>query len=75
VDLEPVRNERRVEEAETRRNTSTGFIVQEGALCRGSPARDLEPTAAYRLGIDKGRSLEGKPHWMGKFFQSGANHH
>jgi hypothetical protein len=33
-------------------NTITGFIVQEGALCRGIPARELEPTAIYRLGVD-----------------------
>jgi hypothetical protein len=32
-------------------NTSTGFIVQEGALWRGSPARKLEPTGTYRLGV------------------------
>jgi hypothetical protein len=24
-------------------NTNTGFIVQEGALWRGTPARELEP--------------------------------
>jgi hypothetical protein len=25
-------------------NASTGFVVEEGALWRGTPARELEPT-------------------------------
>jgi hypothetical protein len=55
-------------------NTSTGFIVQDRALQRGIPARELEPTATYRLGVDTGKCLEGKPCSVGKFFQSGVNH-
>jgi hypothetical protein len=34
-------------------NSSTGFIGEE-TLWRGSPARELEPTAAYRLEEDIG---------------------
>jgi hypothetical protein len=29
-------------------NTSTGFIVQTGALWRGTSAKELEPTASHR---------------------------
>jgi hypothetical protein len=32
-------------------NTSTGFIVQVGALWRGTPPREIEPTATHRLGL------------------------
>jgi hypothetical protein len=32
--------------------TSTGFIVQEEAWWRGTPARKLEPPATYRLDVD-----------------------
>jgi hypothetical protein len=35
-------------------NTSTGFIVQAGALWRGTPARELEPIATHKLGLDIG---------------------
>jgi hypothetical protein len=35
-------------------NTSAGFIVQAGALWRGTPARELEPIATHRLGLDIG---------------------
>jgi hypothetical protein len=42
--------------------------VEKRSLWRGSPARELEPTAAYRLGVDTGgaggkipgRLLDGK---------------
>jgi hypothetical protein len=43
-----------MEEQREGSNASTGSIVWEGALRRGTPARELEPTAAYRLGVDKG---------------------
>jgi hypothetical protein len=46
-----VRNERDMEEAERCSNTSTGFIVQ---AVEGTPARELEPTATHRLGLDIG---------------------
>jgi hypothetical protein len=32
-------------------NVDTGFLWRRGPV-EGSPARELEPTAAYRLGID-----------------------
>jgi hypothetical protein len=48
-------------------NTSTGFIVQEGVLWRGSPAR--EPTAAYRLGVDSREQSGGEALLGGKILQ------
>jgi hypothetical protein len=49
---------------------STGFIVREGALQRGTTTRQLEPPATYRLGILRELSggetpLDGKifPEW------------
>jgi hypothetical protein len=43
----------RMEEAWNRQkdgtNASTGFIIWEVSLRRGSPERELEPPAAYRL--------------------------
>jgi hypothetical protein len=33
-------------------NTSTGFIVQVRPLWRGTSARELEPIATHRLGLD-----------------------
>jgi hypothetical protein len=42
-----------MEEAERCSNTSTGFIVQ---AVEGTPARELEPTATHRLGLDIGGS-------------------
>jgi hypothetical protein len=56
-------------------NASTGFIVWEGPLWRRSPARELEPKAADRLGVDIGIGLEGKRHCARKFFWCGVNHH
>jgi hypothetical protein len=56
-------------------NTSTWFIVLEGVLQQGTPSRQMESTAAYRLGVDIGEHLEVKPLWVGKFFQSAINHH
>jgi hypothetical protein len=35
-------------------NTSTGFTVQAEALWKGTLARELEPTATHRLGLDIG---------------------
>jgi hypothetical protein len=35
-------------------NASIGFIIQEETIKRGYPARELEPTATYRLGLDIG---------------------
>jgi hypothetical protein len=32
-------------------NASTRFIVREGAMWRGTPARELESPATYRLGV------------------------
>jgi hypothetical protein len=49
-----------MEEAERKFKCSTGFIIQEGALWRGSPVRELEPTAAYRLGVDTGEQSGGE---------------
>jgi hypothetical protein len=49
-----LRNDRGKEETERHSNTSTGFIVQAGALWRETPARELEPTAMHRLGLDTG---------------------
>jgi hypothetical protein len=46
--------------------TSTGFIVQEGALQRGTTARELEPTAAYRLGVAIGERSGGETLLGGK---------
>jgi hypothetical protein len=43
-----------MEEARNGSNTSTGFIVQAGALGRETPARKLEPIAIHRLGLDIG---------------------
>jgi hypothetical protein len=40
-------------------NISTGFIAQERDLWRESPARQLEPSTAYRLGVVLGK-LRGK---------------
>jgi hypothetical protein len=37
-------------------NTSTRFIMEE-TLRKGSPARELEPTPAYKLGIDRYRGV------------------
>jgi hypothetical protein len=37
-------------------NTSTGFIVQAGAMLRGTPARELEPMATHKLVLDIGAS-------------------
>jgi hypothetical protein len=42
-------------------NVSTGFIVQEGALRKGTPEKQLELPATYLLGIDTGSGLKGKP--------------
>jgi hypothetical protein len=39
-----------------------GFIVWEEALGRGSPARELEPPATYRLGVDKRREKSQEGH-------------
>jgi hypothetical protein len=35
-------------------NTNTEFIVQPGALWRGTPVKELEPTATHRLELDIG---------------------
>jgi hypothetical protein len=35
-------------------NTSTGFTVQGGATWKKTPARELEPIATHRLGLDVG---------------------
>jgi hypothetical protein len=35
-------------------STSIGFIAREGALQRETPARELEPPATYRFGVDIG---------------------
>jgi hypothetical protein len=45
-------NERGMEEAERRLKTGTGFIVEAGVLWRLFPARELQPTATHRLGLD-----------------------
>jgi hypothetical protein len=47
-------------------NTSTGFIVWEGALWRWISARELESTAAYRLGVDIGERSGGETPLGGK---------
>jgi hypothetical protein len=41
-----------MEEAERPLNTTTGCIVWKGTLRRGTPARELGPSATYRLGVD-----------------------
>jgi hypothetical protein len=43
-----------MEEARNGSNTSTGFIVQAGALGRATPAKELEPIDMNRLGLDIG---------------------
>jgi hypothetical protein len=73
-----VRNERGMAEKERERergrpgsNASTGFVVQEEALQRGTPARELEPTAAYRLGVDVGEQSGGNPtRWVNSGVES-----
>jgi hypothetical protein len=47
--------------------------AQEGALWKGTPARELEPTATYRLGVDLEEQSAGETP-LGKFFQRGVNH-
>jgi hypothetical protein len=47
-------------------NASTEFIVQEGTLWRGTPARELEPPAVYRLGVDIGEWSGGEGPLDGK---------
>jgi hypothetical protein len=42
------------------------FIVQEGALWRGTPTRELEPRASYRLGVDIGERPGGETPLGGK---------
>jgi hypothetical protein len=41
-------------------NTSTGFIVQEGALPRWVSSQSQKPTAAYRHEVDIARIMDGK---------------
>jgi hypothetical protein len=48
-------------------NISTGFI-QEETLWRGSPERELEPTAAYRLEVDIGEGSGGEIFLVQKIF-------
>jgi hypothetical protein len=43
-----------MEEAKRCSNTSTGFIVWVLTLWRETPARELEPIAIHRLGLDIG---------------------
>jgi hypothetical protein len=50
-------------------DTCTGFIVQSRALWRGTPARELEPTAAYRLGIHIGEWPGGETPLGGKILR------
>jgi hypothetical protein len=49
-----------MEEAERQLKRNTGFIIWEGTLRREPPAREQEPTAAYRLGVDTEEQAGGE---------------
>jgi hypothetical protein len=48
-----------------------GLLLLRRDPFRGSPQQE----SSYRLGVDIGERSRRKPHWVGKFFWSGVNHH
>jgi hypothetical protein len=70
-----VRNERGMEEQRFSSNASTGCIIWEEALRRGSPARALEPKVAYRRSRFRRADWRGNPAGWEKVFWSIGSHH